>query len=158
MDISFFFLLTLFTLALILNPYRLDVCVPLPSGVSVRVGYVVAGNLSLPANLTLSRHLVHLLVSSKAYACFLLICRLSTSARARTLGIISQRTHGIQVFLLHLNSQSLRQDPDIRLPGFLDRTYLKIVLLAFFQLLDRTLRLRSTFYGLRLRSGHILLQ
>ena len=41
-------------LAVFFDPYGLDVRIPLSSGVSVGVGYVIAGNLSFSANLTLS--------------------------------------------------------------------------------------------------------
>lgn len=48
----------------------LNVCIPLSSCMSVRVGYIVAGNLTLSANFTFSGHLPHLLsnVSGSVYA------------------------------------------------------------------------------------------
>ncbi len=51
-------------MAVVVDPDSLDIRIPLTLGVSVGVGYVVAGHLSFTANLTLSGHLQHLLFRS----------------------------------------------------------------------------------------------
>jgi hypothetical protein len=51
--------------AVFFHSYALDVGVPLSSGVSVGVGNVVAGNLTLAADLTFSGHVLNLLYTPK---------------------------------------------------------------------------------------------
>jgi hypothetical protein len=47
--------------SVIIDPDGLDISIPLSSRMSVRVGYIVSGNLTFSANFTFSRHLPHLL-------------------------------------------------------------------------------------------------
>ena len=47
--------------SVLLNSYSLDVSIPLSSGMTIGVGYVVTGNLTLSADLALSGHVLNLL-------------------------------------------------------------------------------------------------
>lgn len=68
---------------IIINPYGLDICIPLPLCMSVGVGYTISTYLSFATYLAFSWHLPHLLFSSN-------YLKLLSSFSLRTVKIITQ--------------------------------------------------------------------
>ena len=76
----------------IIDSDRLDVGIPLSSRMSIRMGYLISGNLTLSANFTLSEHLPHLLSSYSKH-------RITPAQYTHhTHDSIAHRTAGVQVF------------------------------------------------------------